>query len=115
MISLALKISVQILKMEVVMERIVDTQLELYNTTEFRSFRFHILGTGNLILKYHFMCQDGSWVCGLKAMWSGKLSDSYTTVIYMSITKLEKRIVDVDGTHKPGRGSYSGFPEHRQM
>ena len=49
MISLALKISVQILKMEVVMERIVDTQLEYTILQSLGSFRFHILGTGNLI------------------------------------------------------------------
>ena len=53
--------------------------------TEFGSFVF--LVTGNLVYKCQFVCRDGSWVPtqirGLKTTWSGKLSDSYTTAVYI--------------------------------
>ena len=49
------------------------------------------------------MCLDGSWVHGLKATWSGKLSDSlHAQQPFLSTTKLEEGIVGVDGDIKPG-------------
>ena len=48
------------------------------------------------------MCRDGRrvpvQVRRLKTTWSGKLSDSFTTAIYIYTKKLEKGIVGVDGT-----------------
>ena len=72
--------------MDEVMDRVVETQLKIYNTICYSSFVF--LVTGNLVYKCEFMCcQDGSrvpvQVRGLKTTWSGKLSDSYTTAIYI--------------------------------
>ena len=53
--------------------------------TEFESFVF--LVTGNLVYKCQFACRDGSrvpaQVRGFKTTWSGKLSDSYTTAVYI--------------------------------
>ena len=71
--------------MEVVMDHVVNTQLKLCNTSWLHSLEIfvYILGTGNLVFKCHFVCKDGSQVCGLKATWSGKLSDSHTTAIYV--------------------------------
>ena len=86
--------------MEEVMDRVVETQLKIYNTICYSSFVF--LVTGNLVYKCEFVCRwDGSrvpaQVRGLKTTWSGKLSDSYTTAS-TSTTKLEEGIVCVDGT-----------------
>ena len=59
--------------MEVVLDSVMDTQLELHNTSWLQSLEalFYILGTGNLVFKCHFVCRDGSRVRGLKATWSG--------------------------------------------
>ena len=52
--------------------------------TQFRNFCFtYILGAGNLVFKCHFICEDSSQVHLLNATWSGKLSDSHTTAIYV--------------------------------
>ena len=68
--------------MDEVMDRVVETQLKIYNTIS-----FVFLVTGNLVYKCEFVCRDGSripmQVRGLKTTWSGKLSDSYTTAIYI--------------------------------
>ena len=46
------------------MDRVVDTQLELYNTSWLHSLETFI-GTGNLVFKCHFVCRDGSQVRSL--------------------------------------------------
>ena len=43
------------------MDRVVDTQLELYNTSWLHSLETFV-GTGNLVFKCHFVCRDGSQV-----------------------------------------------------
>ena len=68
------------------MDRVVDTQLWLYNTSleTFRNFcSLYLVQANYVVFKCHFMCRDGSQVRGLKATWSGKLSDSHTTAIYV--------------------------------
>ena len=72
--------------MDEVMDRVVETQLKIYNTICYGSFV--LLVTGNLVCKCEFVCWDGSrvpaaQVRGLKTTWSGKLSDSYTTAVYI--------------------------------
>ena len=61
--------------------------------TEFESFVF--LVTGNLVYKCQFVCRDGSQVPaqirGLKTTWSGKLSDSYTTAVYIYVLQNWKK------------------------
>ena len=80
------------------MDGVVDTQLELYNTSWLQRL-VYILCTSSLIFKYHSVCRDGSPVHGIKATWSaGKLSDSHMTAVYMSTTELEEGIVGVDRT-----------------
>ena len=85
--------------MDKVMDLVVETQL---NTICYRVGSFVFLVTGNLVYKCQFTCRDGSrvptQVRGFKTTWSGKLSDSYTTAIYIYTTKLEEGIVGVDGT-----------------
>ena len=48
---------------------------------------FAFLVTGNLTYKCQFVCRDGNrvsaQVLGLKTTWSGKLSDIYTTAVYI--------------------------------
>ena len=44
--------------MDKVMDRVVETQLKIYNTICYRSFVF--LVTGNLVYKCEFVCRDGS-------------------------------------------------------
>ena len=44
------------------MDRVVDTQLELYNASWLHSLETFV-GTGNLVFKCHFVCRDGSQVC----------------------------------------------------
>ena len=46
------------------MDRVVDTQLELYNTSWLLSLETFV-GTGNLVFKCCFMCRDGSQVRSL--------------------------------------------------
>ena len=83
--------------MDEVMDRVVETQLKIYDTICYRSFVFLVIG--NLVYKCEFVCRDGSRVLvqvrGLKTMRSGKLSDSYTTAVYIYY-KLEEGIVGVD-------------------
>ena len=71
--------------MDEVMDHVVETQLKIYNTICNRSFVS--LVTGNLVYKCEFVCRDGSWVPaqvqGLKTTFSGKLSGSYTTAVYI--------------------------------
>ena len=71
--------------MDKVMDRVVETQVKIYNAICYRSFVF--LVTGILVYKYQFVCRDDSQVpgqvWGLKTTWSGKLSDSYTTAVYI--------------------------------
>ena len=76
-----------------------NTQLKLYSTSWLQSLEalFYILGIGNLVFKYHFVCWDGSWVHRLKATWSGKLSDSYTASVYVYY-KIERRNCRCYGT-----------------
>ena len=61
--------------MDEVMDRVVETQLKIYNTICNRSFVF--LVTGNLVYKCEFVCWDGSrvpaQVRGLKTTPSGKI------------------------------------------
>ena len=78
--------------------------------TEFGSFVF--LVTGNLVYKCQFACQDGSWVPvqirGFKTRWlgkpRGKLSDSYTTAVYICY-KTGRRNCRCWWDIKPGRKS----------
>ena len=70
--------------MDEVMDHVVETTQDIqYNL--FGSFVF--LVTGNLDYKCQFVCRDGgrvpTQVQGLKTTWSGKLSDSYTTAVYI--------------------------------
>ena len=46
------------------MDRVVDTQLELYNTSWLHSLETFV-GTGNLVFKCRFVCRDGSQVRSL--------------------------------------------------
>ena len=46
--------------MDEVMDRVVETQLKIYNTICYRSFV--LLVTGNLVYKCEFVCRDGSRV-----------------------------------------------------
>ena len=46
--------------MDEVMDRVVETQLKIYNTICYRNFVF--LVTGNLVYKCEFVCRDGSRV-----------------------------------------------------
>ena len=46
--------------MDEVIDRVVETQLKIYNTICYRTFVF--LVTGNLVYKCEFVCRDGSWV-----------------------------------------------------
>ena len=65
------------------MDRVVETQLKIYDLLQ----KLVFLVTGNLVYKCEFMYWDGSripvQVRGLKTTGSGKLSDSYTTAIYI--------------------------------
>ena len=47
------------------MNHVVHTQIELYSTTwlQFEAL-FHILGTGNLVFKCHFVCQKAVRLVG---------------------------------------------------
>ena len=46
--------------MDKVMDRVVETQVKIYNAICYRSFVF--LVTGNLVYKYQFVCRDDSQV-----------------------------------------------------
>ena len=68
------------------MDRVVETQLKIYNTICYRSFVF--LVTCNLVYKCEFVCQPG-WQSGSRAGLRvknnvvRKISDSYTTAVYI--------------------------------
>ena len=51
------------------MDCVVDTQLELYNTSWLQSLEafVYILGTSNLVFNCHPVCWDGSPVCMFKS------------------------------------------------
>ena len=67
------------------------TQVAQYKklATEFKSFMLH------LVFKCHFACLDGSWVRGLRATWSGKLSDNHTAGVYAYYKTGKKEIVGI--------------------
>ena len=71
------------IKMEVVIDHVVDIPLELYNTSWLQSLEaFCVLYTWYFKVSLHV----SGWQSGLRvlqAMWSGKLSDSYTTAVYV--------------------------------
>ena len=65
-----------------------STQVVQYKlATEFRSFVLY------LVFKCHFACLDGSWIHGLNAMWSGKLSDNHTAGVYAYYKTGKKEIL----------------------
>ena len=45
--------------MDRVKDRVVETQLKIYNTICYRSFVF--LVTGNIVYKCEFVCRDGTY------------------------------------------------------
>ena len=74
--------------MDEVMDCVVETQLKIYNTICYRVWKLCFLGNRQRSLQVSIRVsgwQSGSrtLVRGLKTTWSGKLSDSYTTAVYI--------------------------------
>ena len=71
--------------MDKVMDCVVETQLKIYNAICYRVWKLCFLGNRQPSYKCQFASRDGSrvpaQVRGFKTMWSGKLSDSYTTAV----------------------------------
>ena len=71
--------------MEVVMDRVVETQLKIHNAICYRVWKLCFLGNRQPSLQESIRVsgwQSGpAQVRGFKTTWSGKLSDSYTTAV----------------------------------
>ena len=77
--------------------RIVQWKLnsKIYNAICYRVWKFCFLGNRQPSYKCQFACWDGSrvpvQVRGFKTTWSGKLSDSYTTAVYIYVLQNWKK------------------------
>ena len=70
--------------MDEIMDRVVETQLKIYNTICYRVWKLCFLGNRQPSLQVS-ICDSRvpAQIRGLKTTWSGKLSDSYTTAVYI--------------------------------